>query len=176
MSKKTIRNLVISILILLVSAGVFLYMLFGVEAKGELLQTQVVALQTKQAQENSYFKLQRIFEESSADRDTISQYFFEQESDSIDFLNSVEALAPKVGVTLKTESLEQQVDKKTKDSWILVTFQFTGPYKNVTDFIKILENLQYESEITKVQLATLDDASWEARTTIKINVYSYDEK
>lgn len=176
MSKKTLRNLIVSVLLLMISAAAFTYMVFELNSKNMLLKEQVIALQTKQAQENSYFKLQRISETSSADRETLAGYFFEQESDSIDFLNAVEALAPQVGISLKTETLVPGGDKKKKESWVLVSFLFTGEYKNVTDFIKILENLPYESQIDSLQLSSREDSGWEARTTMRINVYAYDEK
>lgn len=176
MSKITIRNAILAVILLAVSAGATVYMVFELNAKNILLREQMVALQTKQAQENSFFKMQRVHEESTADREALAKYFFKQESDSIDFLNMVEGLAPKAGVTLKTEGLEQQEDKKAKKTWVLIDFVFSGSYEKVTDFVTILENLPYEAEITSVSLAVEPGSNWVARTTMKINVYTYDEK
>lgn len=171
MTKTTRRNLIVSVLLLIVSVWAFIYMVLEIKAKNMLLQEQVIALETKQAQESSYFKMQKISEETITERESLASYFFAQESDSIDFLNLVESLAPQAGISLQTEGLEQQEDKKKNTSWVIINFSFIGAHKNVTDFIKVLENLPYEAEITNLQLSLQDTGDWEAKTTMKINVY-----
>lgn len=176
MSKVTIRNLIIASVFLAIILSAFAYSLFVTEKQNQLLTEQLTTLEKKQVQENTYRKMQRIAEESAADRQLLASYFLDQESDSIDFLNTVEALAPQAGVVLKTDSLQKDTDKKTKKEWLTVKFTFNGEYQNVTDFIKTLENIPYLAEITEVVLKARASDNWEANVTMRVNLYSYDDK
>ena len=148
-------------------------MLFEVDNKNMLLEEQIGALSIQEAQETEFYRLRRLAEESTSDREQLAGYFFRKESDSIDFLNTVESLAPQAGVALKVESLEQEGSGNEQD--IIIDLTFSGSYDQVTNFINLLENLPYMSEVTSLQMEARSSSNWEATTEIKIDIYAYDE-
>lgn len=176
MTKKTIRGFVVSLVFFCVSLGGFIYMITEVNDKGVLLKEQVSALFKKQAQEESFYKLKRVEEESREQRAELDSFFFKKESDSIDFLNSIEALAPQVGVSLKTESLKQTAGSVAGESWVEAAFSLNGTYGDVMRFVTLLENLPYVSEMTRLDIGARTKDNWEAQTTMKVKVYDYDKK
>lgn len=176
MSKLTIRNLIISSVFLLVTLGAFAFVLHITEKENSILTEQLIALEKKQAQEKQYLKLKRIASDSAEDRALLDGYFLSQESDSIDFLNKVESLAPQLGVNLKTDNLKKEADKKTKEEWLTLQFSFSGTYERVTNFIKILENLPYIAEVTQVSLESKTPSDWSTTVNMRVNLYTYDDK
>lgn len=175
MSKTTIRNLIISSIFLLVTATAFVFVLYITERENSILTEQLIALEKKRAQESQHLKLKRIAVESEADRELLGGYFLSQESDSIDFLNKVESLAPQFDITLKTDSLKKDTDKRTKEEWLTAQFSFNGTYQNVSDFVQILENLPYIAEVTQVSLEAGSENDWAATVNMRINLYTYDD-
>lgn len=175
MSRTTIQNLIISLFLLLSAIGGFLFMLNKINKQGDLLVEQINTLSTEQTQENSFYKLQRIAEESAADRKTLAKYFLHEDSGSIDFLNQIEALAPAAGVELNTDShsLVKIVEKETGANWIEVGLSFSGSKERTQNFIKILENLPYSSHITQLNLSARSQAEWQAKITIRVRVLAY---
>ena len=175
MSKSTIRNLIIALLIFTAATGGFFFMIYEVNNKNAQLQSQIEALAKNQAQENSRLKLKRQAEESQQDREQLAGYFFNKESDSIDFLNMVEALAPKAQVALTVDSLEQVVDEKTNASVVEAGFSFNGEYQKVVAFLELLENFPYVSNVTSVELAARSSSNWEATIIMQVDIYAYAE-
>lgn len=174
MSRSTKKHLIISLGLLLIALGSLLFTMYQISKKADVLARQIEVLGKEQAHESSFYRLQKIFGETKNDRDQVSGYFLKQGSDSIDFLNSVEAMAPKEGVMLKTESLEERVDNKTGKKWIEVQFFFSGTQNNVERFIKILEHLPYFSQVTSLSMVAKTEAEWEARLSMKIFIATYD--
>ena len=169
MSRTTVKHLIIS-LVLLVSASAFCgYALYEVNSKGTTLSEQVTVLAKEQAQEESFYRLQGIFERSKEDRERLSGYFLGQGSETIDFLNKIEPLAPESGVTLKIEGLDEAKDKKTgvvKSIDVKVTF--SGTRANVERFVKILERLPYFLQVSSVSLKSRALNDWQASVSLKV--------
>lgn len=168
MSPVTIKHLGISSVLLLLAGILCSGAVFEIHRKSDVLRTQVDVLMAEQAQADSYYKLQKISEETKSEREQIDRYFLKQGSDSIDVLNKVEALAPQIGVSLKTDSLEEQADKKAGTKWIDITFSFSGPEENVLQFLETLEHLPYFSQITAVSLEESAGSGWSAKVTMKL--------
>lgn len=168
MSRLTLKHFTVSTALLLFSIALCGLAVYEIIDNGQTLKEQVTVLAAEQAQENSYYRLQKINEDSKAERDHLGTYFLKQSSDSIDFLNTVEDLAPQTGVNLKTEMLEDILDKKTGTKWIEVKFSFSGTQADVERFVKILERLPYFSQITSVSFKAraLDD--WQANLTMRV--------
>lgn len=174
MTSATIRNFVIALLVLLLSLGGFGYMVFQIDKKSDLLKDQLTSIELENKRESDFYRLQKTSEESAEDRKTIETYFLPQSSDSIDFLNRVEQLAPQSGVTLKTDGLEEASDKKTKQKWIEAKFSFSGTQENVENFINILETAPYLSQVTSVTLNARSLDNWEAKVTMRVFILSYE--
>ena len=175
MSKITIRNLIIASMVLCLATGVFIFMIFQIQAQGALLVEHTRTLSAERLQEDSFYKLQRVADESTADREKIVGYFLREEGDTINFLNQVETLATQVGVTLKTDSLEKSTDKATGASWVDVSLSFSGEEKQVQTFIKVLEHLPYLLKITSLDLGAQTNSLWEAKIKMRVFVLTYDK-
>jgi hypothetical protein len=175
MSWSTKRTILISLILAVVSITVFGFMVFRVVGQGDRLVAQIIALEEQRAQEVEYRNLQHIANDSAADRAALQEYFLAQESESIDFLNQVETLAPNVGVALKTTKLELVTDKATKHAWIEVAFEFSGTRDHVQTFIELLETLPYVSRLESVTMNARSRSDWQASVTMKVQVLSYDE-
>ncbi len=174
MNRTTLRTLIISLTLLSISLGGFVFMLFEVAAKAATLTTQITALEAQNTQEASFLALERTAEESRTKREQLARYFLAKESDSIDFLNQVEALAPTVGVSLQTDSLMEVGDKDKKTEWIEVTFSVAGSRERVQQFIMMLEQLPYVSKVMSVDQSLRIDDVWDAKVTMQVRVLSYD--
>lgn len=174
MSSSTIRTLILSSIILLIAIAVFGLALYTIHGERTQLAEQVSTLAEQQGQENSFYRLQRVAMESKDDRDRLRNYFLLQQSDSIDFLNQVEALAPQIGVTLETDSLTQLPETKTGDNWIEVGFSYNGSRESVQRFTTLLEHLPYVSYVTQYSVAADTPTNWKAEIKILVYVLSYD--
>lgn len=174
MTSVSVRNFVIALLVLLLSLGGFGYMLFEIDQKSNLLREQLTSIELENKRESDFYRLQKTSEESAQDRQTVEQYFLPQSSDSIDFLNRVEQLAPQSRVTLKTDGLEEASDEKTKQKWIEAKFSFSGTQENVENFIHILETAPYLSRVTSVTLNARSLDNWEAKVTMRVFILSYE--
>lgn len=174
MSPVTIRNVIISLSALCVAVGVFGFMVYQTGVQGNKLTEQISTLEAQRSQEESFFRLQKTAEETKEERATLQSYFLLNESDSIDFLNNVETLAPAAGVELTTSNLQSVVDAEDDTQWIEVDFSFIGSRQRVRDFIKILEELPYVSRLTSIELALVSQSQWEAKVTVRVRVLAYD--
>ncbi len=183
MSKKTLRNLIITSVLLLVSLIVFGYMLFQIEAQGDRLKDQIDTLGEEKAQETSFYNLQRTAQDSATDREMINSYFLRQEGsddqsgdDPIDLLTRIEALAPQTGVVLKNaEGLKEVTDKATGANWIELTLSFSGEEAAVDRFVKALEHMPYLLKITSLELSAQSSTLWGAKITMQVFVLNYDK-
>lgn len=175
MSSGTKRHIIIALILSLVAIGGFGYMFHEISVQGSTLGAQVSALKEEQAQEATFIRLQKIAEDSETDREELSSYFLTRESDSIDFLNLVEGIAPTAGVTLKTSNLETIVDKSDSSSWIEVSFSFTGSRIAVHNFIEILENVPYVSRLMSIDISSRSNTNWQADVVMRVRILGYDE-
>lgn len=174
MSKSTKTTLVIAIIIFLSSLVVFGLMVFQVNNQGEQLSKQIVTLEAERAQEDSFFRLQKIADDSAADRERLQEYFLASESNSIDFLNLVESLAPRSGVELQTNSLSVAKDEETGREWIEVSFTFSSSRMRIENFLEILENLPYVLRIQDFSMSKIPGGEWEAGVNMRVQILNHD--
>ncbi len=175
MSKSTIRNIYISIILILTSISTFGFMMYQVIQKGRQLEVQINALEQEQKQQNSHINLKRITENTVTEREKVQSYFLSQESDSIDFLNQIEDIAPRAGVDLKTSGLETVMDTENSTKWIQAEFSFSGSRERVQQFIKILETFPLVSRIMFVDMIAMSSTKWQAEVTMQVQVLEYDK-
>jgi hypothetical protein len=170
MSKRSVQNFVIALILLVATIVGLILMIREIHQSERLLSEQLTALAVGNERETLYFQLQKVSEESITERQTLSSYYLTQSGDSISFLTEVEALAPELGVDLKTESLNDGKDKKTKDEWVEARFVFSGQRENVERFIAVLESMPFLSEITAIQMSTRAEEDWEATATMRVYI------
>lgn len=174
MTRSSVRNFIIAICTLFISMGGLGFMIFEIEKKATVLKKQLTSIEEENKRESAFYTLQKKSEESVEDRLAIETYFLPQSSDSIDFLNRVEQLAPQSGVSLKTEALQEATDKKTKQKYIEATFFFEGTEDAVEQFIEILETFPYLSRITSVSINTQPAGEWGATVTMRVFIVNYE--
>lgn len=155
--------------------GLYGVMAYRVGEQGEELGIQIEALEKQQAQEATHRSLQRTAETSKDDRQHLESFFLSKESDSIDFLNQVESLAPRVDVALRTQGLEVLTDVTDGGQWIVASFGFSGTREQVQQFIQILETMPYVSRLTEVQIGRQSSVLWQATVTMQVRILTYDE-
>jgi len=175
MSKTTIRNIIISLILIISATAVFGLMIYQVAGQGSQLNTQIGVLEGEQAREVSYYQLKRIAEETVDDREKLSSHYLFRESDSIDFLNKVEALAPGVGVSLQTKELKLITGEADGTDWVQVGFSFSGSRERVQKFIQVLESLPYVLRVTGIDMSTKSSTEWGVNLTLQVRVLAYDE-
>lgn len=175
MNRSSIRNAIIALTLFCLAAVSFGFMLHQVNVEGDALTEQISILETRQAQEASYFRLLKTFEESEADREKLQSYFLQKESDSIDFLNKVEALAPQAGVELQTNGLELITDPTDETKWIEVGFSVKGARDRLRVFLQILEQLPTASRLMSVDMKAISRTEWQAGVKMRVRVLAYDQ-
>jgi|AntRauTorcE11897_2_1112592.scaffolds.fasta_scaffold12821_3 hypothetical protein len=174
MSQSTKTTFIIAIIIFSLALVTFMLMVFQVDKQGTQLSEKISILEAESAQEDSFFRLQRISEETSSDREELRSHFLASESNSIDFLNLVEDLAPRAGVSLETNSLDIAEDEESGEAWIQTSFSFSASRSRVENFLKILENLPYVLRIDSYSMDKKSGAEWTADVTMKVQVLDYD--
>jgi len=116
----------------------------------------------------------RIAEETQEERLQLESYFLLKESDSIDFLNNIESIAPQAGVVLQTSSLDTVVDPSDNSQWIEVDFSFSGSRSRVREFVEVLEELPYVSRMMSLNVTMQNQGQWQAEVTMRVRVLAYD--
>jgi len=174
MSTSTIRNVLFSVVCMLVALAGFIFMVVQTDKQGKQLATQVETLAAQRAQEESFFRLQRIAEETKEERAELQSHFLLNDSDIIDFFTEVESLAPQAGVELGGSSLESIIDDTDSTQWVEVDLSFSGSQNRVKDFIKILEQLSYVSRLTSVNIQSQSPTQWQAAVTMRVRVLAYE--
>lgn len=138
---------------------------YVITTQGERLQTQIALLADVAAQERNLYEVKRILTESQSDREALAELFL-TESDTIDFLSTIEEIARRQGLALTTESLNVQ-EPKGEPATLAVSFSFVGRTETVRDFIMLLETLPYGSYLTRLQLQNdPDELLSEAQVTV----------
>lgn len=168
MSKNTKNTFVISLISAILSLGFCLYFIFEIKSQGSRLAEQVAIIAEYNSKELSYLNIKKIMTETENEREQISSKFFKNDNDSISFLSDIEILAPKMGLVLKTESLDAVTDATKKLNFVKITFLYSGQKNAVMDFSKMMENIPYNSSVESLSLKEISDGSWEGKTTILI--------
>ncbi len=174
MSPSTIQNSIVSLIAIIIAASAFGFMVLKTDQQGKELVMQIETLDTQRAQEESFFKLQKIAEDTKDERELLQSHFLLKDSEEVDFLNNVESIAPRAGVALQTSNLSSVVDATDSSEWIQVDFTFTGSRQRVKDFVQILEVLPYVSRLVSVDLTAVSQTEWRARVTMRVRVLAYD--
>jgi hypothetical protein len=168
MSTTTKKILILALIFFIMTIVGTAYLVYAVHNKEQALQTQINMLAEQQQQEESFFRLQRIAEESKKDREILSGSFLAKEGDSIDFLTKIETLAAERGLSFETKGLDEKTEKGSDTRWIEISMTFSGEPTMVEQFISILENLPYISTITELEYKARSKNDWEASLTMQI--------
>jgi hypothetical protein len=87
-------------------------------------------------------------------------------------LNYIERLATERGITLETiNPKEIEVEGKT---FLSVEYSLEGSLGQVEEFIQLLENIPYVSQLTAVDLERRSSVVWQADIIINVAVLTYE--
>jgi Tfp pilus assembly protein PilO len=136
------------------------------------LSEQVAAIAIDQSQQVAFTRLEKLVQETAGERSELRSFFLESQSDSIDFLNYIERLATERGITLETiNPKEIEVEGKT---FLSVEYSLEGSLGQVEEFIQLLENIPYVSQLTAVDLERRSSVVWQADIIINVAVLTYE--
>lgn len=136
--------------------------------QSEELRAQVSAVQKDQSQQSQLTRLKKLALETKADRDTVESYYLASLSDSIHFLNYVETIAGTQGVALETLNVtEVERDKK---QILTVQYKLGGSKMQLENFVSLLENVSFVSEVVSVDLKKNTQTQWGADVTMEVIV------
>lgn len=172
MSTKTKKILIASIITTTVTVSIFGLFFNEIRLRGAQLEQQISILTENNSKESTNVRVKRLVQETEQQRLTLTNHFFSNESQSISFLNEVEQLAKKQGLSLKTEALDKVVDPVTNEETIKMVFVFSGQKSTVFRFSEILEVIPYHSSVDSLILRKQPDGSWEGRSVISITINS----
>lgn len=134
----------------------------------ELLHEQVATLQQDREQQNRLTQLKRLIAETEDTRATIDSYYLNSQSDSIDFLNYIERLAQDQLVSLETV---RATEEEEGGSLVLsVEYLIDASFAEINEFVILLENIPYVSEVTSVNLQNKTETNWQATVTLEVIV------
>lgn len=175
MNPSTLRHLLIATAFLLVAAAVFGLLAMQVHMQGQELTVQLATIAEQRAQESAALRLERLAEETVDERSTLQSYYLASEGESIDFLTEMETVvAPALGLSLFTESLQRVTVGEEEESWIEILFQAEGSRTQLIKLLTVLETIPYRSRVTQVQLQSQSTADASLQVTLQIQLNPYE--
>lgn len=170
MSIKTKKILIISIVTAAVTVSILGLFFNEIRSRGSQLEQQIAILTENNSKESTSVRVKRLIQETEQQRQTITNNFFANESQSISFLNEIEKLARNLGLSLKTEALDKVIDPVSNGETVKIIFAFNGQKSTVLRFAKILEVIPYHSTVDSLVLRKQLNGNWEGRATISITI------
>ncbi len=165
-------HLFLSLAFFLLAASLFWYFYREVAAnnyEADLLETEWRSEINKREEMKSLDNAILAIEKERAELQT----HFAESGDIVPFLDTMEALAPKVGAKAEIAS----VDILPKYSGLLANLKVTGSFGSLYKFLALLENAPYEIELVSVDIYRVDAQSsgsakgaarWEGDFKIKL--------
>ncbi len=172
MKNKSTTLLVIAATVFLTVASFFVYSVLEVGRQGERFSNAKQLISEHAAKENAFNKVESLLASTKSDRDKINSYFI-KESDTINFISSIESAASQIGVDLKTNelSIEKAVaDDPLSTDKLSVGFTFSGSENQVKKFINFIENIPYHKSITSLDLVKEDSQTWKSTVLIELTL------
>lgn len=142
----SVKNLILSIIIMMLSVGTFVYFYKIISNKNKHTQAVFNNLADKMAKKDNIENVNKEIAEVDKLKTTIDGYFVDlTKVDS--FIDYLEEIASDINVKVQVESLEPMPkDKNT----LSVRVAFDSSFSDVTNTILLLENAPYNIQITKV--------------------------
>jgi hypothetical protein len=156
-----------SILFFALSVTAFIFFYRTIEDKQGEFQTQEKKWVAETERRNEIKALDRSVKMVEGERARLATHFAKS-SDAVPFLDTIEALAPRVGAKAEVTSVEIAENR----AGLLVGMKASGSFESLHKFITLLENSPYELEFMGVDInkETSESArgSWEAVFRIRL--------
>jgi len=170
MGNKTKQTLIIAIVTLLITAGLCSFLFNEIRTQTLMIEEKVTILSENNAKEAAFNNLNKQVKDTELERTELAQVFIHDESESIKFLNEIEALAPTYGLTFKTEALEKSKDEGSEDEYIRMVFSYTGKKSAVLGFTEFIETIPYHSQVDQLSLKEITQGNFEGKISIRITM------
>ena len=172
LTSRTQQLCIVALLFAAMAIGAAVYLFTMIQRQGAQLDSYVHLISESTRQAEEYSRVERQVEETEADRARLRKFFFEDQTDSLNFLAEVEQnLAKHIGVALQTTDIATVADAKRPDeSEIRISFRYTGSEQAVLDFSRLLEVLPYHSRVDSLVIKAGDAGNWQGEVTIFITV------
>lgn len=172
MNARTKQLAILAALLFVVAVVAVVFFVREINVQSGKLSQQINAIQADQAQQAVFTRVQRTNAQTADTRQKLQSYYLQSQSDSINFLNFIEAQAAASGVALTTNTPSQLV--RDDVAYLAVQYEFTGSLNRVENFIKQLENIPYVSQLETLTLTQRSGSTWEAQVGMTINVLDYE--
>jgi len=172
MNKRTKKLAVVAAILFALVVVAVLMFVRQIYIQSDKLSQQITAIQTDRAQQTVFTRIERTSKETEPVRETLQSYYLQSQSDSIDFLNFIEAQADLAGIELETNSPTEVV--RDGATYLSVEYEYTGSRSRVETFTKQLENVPYVSQLQSLNMTQLSGNSWQATVTIEVHVLNYE--
>lgn len=172
MNNRTKQLAIVAVVLFVVAVVSVVLFVREINLQSNKLSEQITAIQTDRAQQTVFTRVQRTNIETTETRQELQRYFLQSQSDSIDFLNFIEAQATVAGVDLTTNTPTEVVADDA--TYLSVGYEFTGSLSRVENFIQQLENLPYVSELENLSLTQRSGNTWQAQVGIIVHVLNYE--
>lgn len=173
MNARTKKIAIITTVLCIIAISATVWSVLLVNQQSAMLSQQIEAIQADQEQQSVFTRLQQTSSKTEPVRQQLQGYFLQSQSDSIDFLNYIEAQAAQSGIELET--LTPKETTRDGQTYLSVGYIFTGSLLRVENFILQLENIPYVSELMSLRLVQTSPSTWEAAVTINVHVLNYEE-
>lgn len=172
MNTGTKKILVLSIIAILLASGVFFSLWYVINSKSMELEKQVEVLSNNNSKELAYLNITKTIKDTKEDRQDIHSKFIKNEDDTIYFLNEIETLASRFGLSFDTVNLNNVMNKGGEVEAVEIDFKYSGEKDEVINFTKLIENIPYHSYAEKLSLKKVTNDVWDGEISIIVTVQS----
>ncbi|MBI3888284.1 hypothetical protein HY311_00635 [Candidatus Nomurabacteria bacterium] len=158
-------QLIFSALLFVVLSVVFVFLYKKINNNNQVAQEGMTKWGEEAARRNETTSLNSSLQKIAPDLGMLETHFAKS-SDVVPFLDTLEKLAPKVGVTTEISS----VDALPGNAGLSVGMKASGSFESVYKFLTLLENSPYELDFLSMDMQKVDK-KWEV--TFKINLLSF---
>jgi hypothetical protein len=162
---------IISLIYLLVAAGVLAWVLYEIYTSGKELDERVALIADKHATSRAYTELSNLLLSTKSDREELTTYLLTEEHTS-DFLTDIESFGPRLGVALTTLSLTVEEKEGMFDD-LLIEFSFEGTEFAVKNMLEVFETLPYHSQVTTLTMTESIDGNTEVTLGLRVSLLKH---
>ena len=153
MNSSVLKLLIISFLILLLSASATFYVLREQRTEGSELLSAMEGLNSWDELNRARANLESEDVPNITDRERLSSFVLGDQDDTITFLAFIDELGREVGVAVGTVDLESDRTSEAGFDEIVTTLSLSGTTDSVERMINLLEALPYRSYIERLSLS-----------------------
>jgi hypothetical protein len=172
MNKHTKKIAIIAGVLFLVTIAAAALSVRVITVQSAKLSEQITAIEIDRAQQTIFTQISRTDGRTQDTRNELQNFFVESQSDSIDFLNYIEAQATDVGVALET--LNPKEIERDGVTYLSVSYDLKGSLTTLEAFISQLENIPYVSQIESLKFDQQSNIGWTASVVITVHVLNYE--